>query len=256
MIPHQKHRLFNAWFAGHARGRIRGAFGALRVGGLEHALRAVEAGPVVLVANHTAWWDTLVVLHLTTNVLRADAYAMMDARSVRSMPFFRWIGCYGVERGEREQTVSYGVSLLTGPGSVLVVFPRGDERPITERPLAFRPGAAEVAAAVPGAAVLPLALRFEFGKRERPTAYALFGEPVPHSGSLSDDVAAQEAAVESLLAELEQVCVAACDGPDPIPVQLPGRRSLLGRVAMGALSLVSGRRRRRLPRPAAEAEEA
>ena len=57
--------------------------------------------PVLLVANHTCWWDSLVFFDLLYRSLGADAYAMMDAGNLRRLRVLGWIGGIGVERGDK-----------------------------------------------------------------------------------------------------------------------------------------------------------
>ncbi|HRG96175.1 MAG TPA: lysophospholipid acyltransferase family protein [Polyangiaceae bacterium] len=208
MIPARKSRLFTRWFSGDAERRMRGAFGSLRVRGLEPVRVLMRDGPVLIVSNHTAWWDPLVVLVLTTRVLGADAFAMMDAKNLRRLPFFGLVGAFGVDLdvpADGARAIRYAAKLLDRPGRVVWIFAQGRERPVTTRPLGFRGGTAEIARVARRAAVLPVALRYEHGARPEPDVYVSFGAPLERATSRDADAArlAQEAAVTAELDALD-----------------------------------------------------
>ena len=87
MIPARKSPLFDAWFARHARGRFARSFEAVRVRGLEGLRATTREAPVLVVSNHTSWWDPLVTL-LVSHAVGTDGYALMDATNLRRLPFF------------------------------------------------------------------------------------------------------------------------------------------------------------------------
>ena len=117
---------------------------------------------MVLIANHTSWWDPMVALVLTERVAPCDSYAMMDATNLARLPFLGLIGGFGVDltsAADGAAVIRYAARLLSGPGKAVVVFPQGRERPVTERPLGFRRGSAEVARVAKAALFTPLAER-------------------------------------------------------------------------------------------------
>lgn len=197
MIPASKQRPFNAWFAGHARGRIQRTFARVRVHGLARARELVAAGPVLVVSNHTSWWDPLLILHASQHLLGADGHALMDAKNLRRLPFFALVGAFGVDlddAADRARVIEYAAKLLDRPGRLVWIFPRGRERPITERPLGFRRGSAEIARLAERAVTLPAAMRYEFASTEKPDLYLSFGEP-----------AAREAHERAVEAEMDRI---------------------------------------------------
>lgn len=241
LIPHRKHRLFNRMFVAYARHKLRGSFDAVRVAGLDHARAALAEGPVVVVANHQCWWDAILLMWFANYAFAewgpSDGYAMMDARNLRKMPFFRMLGVFGVDlddEADRAAVIPYAASLLDAPGQQVWIFAQGAERPLTE-PLDFKRGAAAIAHGA-GARVLPAALRFELGRHEKPTAYAAFGPPLDPVDGGQADVQGQVEAVRALLDDLEEAVRAAARREDRIPVALPGRSSWLGALAERSLS--------------------
>ncbi len=206
MIPTRKNRLFRWWFSGHARSRLQQSFSAVRAEGMDHLRAALAAGPVLIVSNHTSWWDPLVVLYLTEHVLRCDGHAMMDAVNLRRLPFFAMVGAFGVDLenpSDGASAIRYAARLLNAPGRMVWVFPQGRERPVTERPLGFRAGSAEVAR-VAKCVTVPIGLRYEHRGSERPELWMSIGEAIPWTKDVAAGRAAHEAAVTSRLERLEE----------------------------------------------------
>ncbi|MFK7929091.1 MAG: lysophospholipid acyltransferase family protein [Myxococcota bacterium] len=250
MIPHRKRAVFNWVFVAYARWLLRGHFHAIRISGMEHAVAALSAGPLVGISNHSAWWDPIVLMWLSNypfrRAVRSNGYAMMDAKNLKKLSFFRYLGVFGVsldDAKDRASVIPYAASLLEESGDQVWLYPQGAERPITERPVRFRRGGAAIAHQA-GVVVLPMALRYEHGKHPKPTCYLAFGEALPAIDGGEADVAAQEAAMERLLDHLGEAANAASRGADPVPVALWGRRNPIAAFASNTLSRLTGRRPR------------
>jgi 1-acyl-sn-glycerol-3-phosphate acyltransferase len=214
VIPARKSALFNAWFAGHARSRIHKTFSKVLIQGLEGAKSAAAQSPILVVSNHTSWWDPLVVLHLSQHLLKLDGYALMDAKNLRRLPFFALVGAFGVDLdkpADGAAAIKFAARLLREPGRLVWIFPQGRERPVTERPLGFKPGAAEIARVAKKAVTLPAALRYEVAGEEKPHLYVSFGEPISPQRDAEQGREEQEIAVGRELDRIEQ---AARGGPE------------------------------------------
>lgn len=206
MIPAAKSRWFDAWFSRVARGRIEAEFGRVLVAGLETARRDVAEGPIVGVLNHSTWWDALVVLWMSRQLLGIDGYALMDAKNLRRLPFFTRVGAFGVDLEDPRdgaRSIRYAVRLLEGPGRAVWVFPEGRERSPFE-PLELQPGAAQMARVAKKAKVLPVGLRYVFGEREKPDLYVAFGEAEVAPRDAQEGVRAQTRALEAQLARIHR----------------------------------------------------
>lgn len=205
MIPARKHRLFRWWFSGHALGRMRASFSAVRADGLDRLRATLAAGPTLIVSNHTSWWDPMVLLYLTEHVLRCDGHVLMDAVNLRKLPFFAMVGAFGVELDQPADgagAIRYAARLLDAPNRMVWVFPQGRERPVTERPLAFRGGSAEIAR-VAKCPTVPVAFRYEHRGHERPELLMSFGEALPWVKDVAAGREAHEAAVTARLDRLD-----------------------------------------------------
>jgi 1-acyl-sn-glycerol-3-phosphate acyltransferase len=206
MIPARKSPLFNRWFANHARARVHEHFGAVYVRGLAEIRSLAEERPLLLLANHTSWWDPLVAIHACNHLLGVDAYAMMDAANLVRLPFFAKVGAFGVDLAspaDGAKVVRYSVRLLDQKQRAVWVFPQGTERPITE-PLRFRSGAAAIARVAKKAVSVPVGLRYEHASEERPHLYVSFGPPIEPLRDVAALTIRQEEAVGAELAAIER----------------------------------------------------
>jgi 1-acyl-sn-glycerol-3-phosphate acyltransferase len=206
LIPSRRSAAFTAWFAGHARGRIHKSFGRVFVRGLARAREVAGRAPILVVSNHTSWWDPLVLLHASEHLLRTEGHALMDARNLRRLPFFSLVGAFGVDLDEPSDgaaAVRHAARLLDRPGRMVWIFPQGDERPITERPLGFRGGAAQVARVARSAVTIPAAIRYEHAAEELPRLYLSFGAALPYDRDVAAARASEEAAVLTEMSAIE-----------------------------------------------------
>jgi 1-acyl-sn-glycerol-3-phosphate acyltransferase len=241
MIEARKHAVFDALFAWHARARIAGSFTALRVRGAVEAQAAAAAAPLLVVSNHTAWWDALVALVLTRWAFAADGYALMDQENLRRLPFFGKVGAFGVNLADPRdgaRALRYARGLLDRPGRLVWIFPQGRERPITERPLAFRPGSAAVARLARGARVIPVGIRYELGAEERASIWVSIGAARDPAAGQEAELELQRAGVE---AELDGIDAALRAG-DAVgfPALVAGRSQRLSALSTWALARLTG----------------
>ncbi len=246
MIPSRRSAAFTAWFAGHARGRIHRSFGRVFVRGLARARDIVKRAPILVVSNHTSWWDPLVLLHASAHLLGTEGHAMMDAKNLRRLPFFSLVGAFGVDLDEPSDgaaAVRHAARLLDRPGRMVWIFPQGDERPITERPLGFRGGAAQIARVARSAVTIPVAIRYEHAAEELPRLHLSFGPPLPYERDVTSARAAEEAAV---VAEMDAIEASICgksmkeDGFDLVHRKEPGFLSVLAERMLAFMTAPRG----------------
>lgn len=137
--------------------------------------------PVLCYALHPSWWDGYLALELFRNIYPRNHFLMMEEAQLRRYFFFRWEGCFSVDRADAREglrSVHYAAHLLRTVANPLVwVFPQGLIRPADQRPLVLYRGVAEIATRTDGVWCLPLALRYEFSAEEHPQALIRLGTP-------------------------------------------------------------------------------
>jgi len=170
---------FAVWLL--ARQAMRGMFARVRL--REAAGNPRAAGvPLLGLANHPSWWDGYLAL-LVARHYGLPRYLMMDEPQLRRYGFFRWAGCFSVDRAdprESARSVAYAAHLLTTAQTPIVwLFPQAEITPADARPIAVQGGAAHVLrrATAGGYAVgwLPVAWQYEFRGEQHPEAFIRVG---------------------------------------------------------------------------------
>ncbi len=188
----------------------------LRVEGLEHVPQGRDAGPLIVVSNHTSGADPLLV----QAALRFEVRWLMAADMMVGLlgPLWRWSGVIGVDRSGRDRrSVLEGVRHLR-EGGVIGVFPEGGiERP-AQHVLPFHGGVGFFVKKT-GARVLPVIIdgtpyaSTAYGSLHRRSRARLrFLEPIDYSGSGLD---AGEIAQDLQQRFLDATGWAFNDSPDP-----------------------------------------
>jgi 1-acyl-sn-glycerol-3-phosphate acyltransferase len=189
-----------AWLMPFARGyvrrKLRMQFDGMLVEGLARTRTSAQREPLIIAANHVAWWDPLVALHLDA-LLGTEAYCLMDEDNLQRYPFFGWVGAVPLACGANRRALGHmraAARLLHRPGLALWIFPQGRQRPAHLRPLAPASGVAWLSR-VSGARVVPLSLDYRYREAPEPSIFASFGAPL-------------EADTQPLTRQLEQAWIA------------------------------------------------
>lgn len=184
-------RAFRAWGHWHLRRLVARGLDGVHVDQLDALREAASRGPLILAANHVAWWDGLLAV-LLSRVAGLDARVLMDAKRLRQHSFFAAFGAIPIGDNPRKE-LSDAAAHLVGPGRALWIFPQGRQRPEQLRPLEFKGGVATLAR-LSGAAVLPIGLRYAMLESPAPAAVVRVGAPLELPSA-----AEVEAAVTALL---------------------------------------------------------
>jgi hypothetical protein len=165
-----------ALFDPYLRRLFRRHFHALRLLGEDP--RPDPALPLLIVPNHSSWWDGFFLYFLNARLLGRRLHLMMLEEQLQRFPFFRRIGAFGIRPGSRSAVAAaldYSVSVLADPANALCLFPQGRMTHPAARPLGFRPGLGRILRRHGGPlALLPLAMACDFYEDQRPEALFLF----------------------------------------------------------------------------------
>jgi 1-acyl-sn-glycerol-3-phosphate acyltransferase len=181
-------------------------FHAWHLAGPGLAAVTADAGPLLLVPNHTSWWDGFFAMVLAEHLEHAY-YVMMQADQLAAIPFLARCGAFSVDKTDATQAaddLAYAGGLLVR-GNGVWVFPQGRRSPPTA-PLTVASGAARLAHARPGLRVVPVAFRYNFVSEDSPEAFAWIGEPwsVPADETLGQVRRRMREEMERALADLDR----------------------------------------------------
>ena len=134
--------------------------------------------PVLLLPNHSTWWDGFFVYLLNKKIFHRTVYLMMLEKQLSKYKFFAKIGAYSIEPENRRsiiESLEYTVQLLNRDMSLVSVFPQGQLLPWQTRPLGYKRGVEWIIRTYgKPLTVLPLAIRTEFLGEKLPSVFFLF----------------------------------------------------------------------------------
>jgi hypothetical protein len=136
--------------------------------------------PLILVANHTSWWDGF-LLRDVQRALRPGAplYTVMAEQELQRNPWFRLMGALPLRPGSPRSLLALlrTVRRITAERSdaVFAFFPQGCIWPSGRRPLGFERGIELVIRAAAPCCIAPVALHIEPLNRAAPTAFTAVG---------------------------------------------------------------------------------
>jgi len=165
--------------------------------------------PLILVANHSSWWDAAMPFLISFTLRRHDAYAIMEHRHLDRFRFFSRAGTFSIVRENPRQalrSLQYGADLLRGSSRVLWIYPQGVIVPNDARPIVGYPGAAHLAQMLGGCMVAAVAFRYELCRHELPVAYVSVAPPQRVLANGRNGTRAAHAQIMAMLSnEIEQL---------------------------------------------------
>lgn len=137
-----------------------------------------EKLPVLYLANHSSWWDGLIIFLLTEKASELDHYMMMEEKQLKQYAFFRKLGAFPVQK---KNLKSVKQALMTAKenmqaGGAVWLFPQGKIMHQDMRPLELEGGASFLVRQFEQVVVKPVTLHYTFNQFQKPTVSAVFGE--------------------------------------------------------------------------------
>jgi hypothetical protein len=135
--------------------------------------------PLLLLPNHSSWWDGFFIYWLNKTIFKREAYLMMLDFELKKNRFFRYLGAYGIHPASLNvrESLNYTVRLFAKtPPPLICIFPQGKLSGWNERPIHFQKGLAWLISRIPSEfQVIMLGTRIEFRNEERPEVFFQFG---------------------------------------------------------------------------------
>lgn len=179
MLPAKKSELFSKIFSIYNRNLIKRRFMSLKVEGFSKLLNRDKSIPYLIYANHSSWWDGLVLFQLCREA-KIDLYAMMEEKQVLEYPFHRKIGAFSVVRENPRdalKAIRYASNLLKENSErCVLIFPQGELVPHEKRPIVFFNGISRIIEQTEKCLVIPIAVRYEFFGEYKPEVLIKIGD--------------------------------------------------------------------------------
>ena len=197
MIAANKNDILDSLLYVYFRWLARRAFHLVTVRGLSRLKTLPNHRPVLLFCNHTNWWDGLIIYLMTRQMPHKSVYCMMEEKQLKHYRFFTWLGAFSVDLSSPLRSAAslrYAQRLMQVPETAIWIFPQGRlTRP--SEPIEIKPGTDYLARNSPHALLVPVAMRYDFFREDRPNVLVEIGTPFP--------------AVESTEAGIAKACVRA-----------------------------------------------
>ncbi|MFM7051417.1 MAG: hypothetical protein ACKOYN_04685 [Planctomycetota bacterium] len=178
LIPATPSPRVRAVFTAMVSRMLRRRFHAVRLAhGSREALASLDGGarPALVVMNHCAWWDPVVLLVLWREFFGSRApYGPIDARELARFRIFRKVGLFGVDPDDPrtlDLMRAYVAQLAAkDPRIAFVLTPQGAFADVRDE-VVPRPGAAALAAALAPDRAVSVAVEYGFWVDQKPEVF-------------------------------------------------------------------------------------
>lgn len=180
MLEANKSVWFEKIFTVYNRNLLKRRFHSFQVSGLDFLKNKAPKLPLIIYANHSSWWDGLVVLEILQK-FDFENYVMMEEKQLRKLFLFRKLGAFSVIREnprEAVKSIRYAAEILKGNfNRTLLIFPQAEILSNDIRPLLFYNGMTRIIENLGECQTIPVALRYEFSRNFKPEIFVRIGEP-------------------------------------------------------------------------------
>lgn len=179
MLKANKSKWFEKIFSLYNRNLIKRRFYSLRVCGLENLDEKDSDSPLITYANHSSWWDGLILFEIFSH-FHLETYVLMEEKQLKDLPLFRKLGAFSIIREkprEAIKSINYAVQKLKeNPKTNLWIFPQGEILPNEIRPMFFYKGLSKIVQKSSDCNLIPIALKFEFLNEYKPECFVKIGK--------------------------------------------------------------------------------
>ncbi|PKP08951.1 MAG: hypothetical protein CVU09_13475 [Bacteroidetes bacterium HGW-Bacteroidetes-4] len=134
---------------------------------------------LLVIGNHTSWWDGFWMLYLNNNKTHKKFHVMMLEKELEKRKFFNYCGAYSINPGHISvrKSLNTTLELLADNKNMVVFFPEGKINSSTNVPKKFQPGIGSVLKQNPGKAQLLFTVFLtDYFSQQKPTLFIYFKE--------------------------------------------------------------------------------
>ncbi len=176
MILRAKHHfIIYPFFRWYSRWIVRRSFDRVEYNGNFH-----EKGlPVLLISNHTTWWDGFWAMVMNLEIFRRKFHFMMMEEHLRRHWYFNYSGGFSVKKGARSaiESIAYSAELLSNPRNLVLMFPQGELTSVHQRQPHFQKGVERILSQLKNdVQVIFVANITDYLSHRKPSLYIYFEE--------------------------------------------------------------------------------
>ena len=171
MIKQRRNRWFAAWFCHHARQKLKANFRKCSLTPDSQLPVFEDQVPVVVICNHSSWWDPLLALFLSQYIFNRPLYGVMAEEQLRRYGIFRYVGIYSVDRESNQEGrafLRYTRDLITGKNCLLWIYPQGELLSNGHPSLEFKKGFVQIMTHLPKVHLLKIVVSYDFWIESKP----------------------------------------------------------------------------------------
>ncbi len=145
------------------------------IGKLHHS----SSTPTIHIANHSSWWDGLLLFYLIHQTSTDAHYMMMEEEGIEKYPFFRKLGAFSVNRNKPKdilRTFKYCETLLH-QNKHIWLFPQGRIQH-QDTPITFERGLAHLLDNNHIANVQIVTLHYYFTEKQKPSVLLICSDTI------------------------------------------------------------------------------
>ncbi|HEX2921656.1 MAG TPA: lysophospholipid acyltransferase family protein [Bacteroidales bacterium] len=135
--------------------------------------------PVLVLSNHTSWWDGFWIVYMNMKLFKRRFFFMMLESQLRKKMFFNHTGGYSVLQGSRSilESIEYTIELLNDKENMVLLFPQGRIESIHNRNISFAKGIARISERLKGKVQVVFAVCLpDYFSERKPSVYIYLGE--------------------------------------------------------------------------------
>ncbi len=106
---------------------------------------------VLLIANHTGWWDGFWALILSTRYFKRKYYFMMLEKELAKRWLFSYSGGFSIAHNAKSmvESLNYAASILTQKNNLVLMFPQAKMHSLYRREFSFANGVSRITKQMP-----------------------------------------------------------------------------------------------------------
>ena len=183
-IPARPRSLDRRFWGAYFSWTLRRHFSSGYIAGEHHLLDHTDRQdqiPTIIASTHASWWDAAVAMALAFSRHRLDTDGMMEYRQLNRYKFFSRVGMFSVVREDPKSalaTLRYAASRLRSTNRFLWMYPQGTLVHQDAERIDCEPGIGILTRLIGECRILPVAMRYELLREQRPICWVRFGSGI------------------------------------------------------------------------------